>query len=191
MMTRLPLASLVLAALLAAAPAAAQQSPRVGLGVGLSSLEFGSLLSGSAVPAHLYVPINLGPALRVEPQIGLITFNGDPGDDFSRFDVGVGLLFQRSVTQQIGAYVGPRLVLSFVSEEIGIGPGVDDASGIDFRILGAVGGEYRPHPAFSFGVEGQLGFTAVGDKETDAGAEIAGGSSLHTGAIVFFRAFLL
>lgn len=191
MKTRLPLASLVLASLLAAAPAAAQRSARVGLGVGLSSLDFGPLVSGSAPPAHLYVPIDLSARLRIEPQLGLVTFNGDPGDDFSRLDLGVGVLFQRSITQQLAAYVGPRVVLSFVSDEIDVGPGFDDATGIDARILGAVGGEYRPHPNFSFGVEGQLGFTAVGDKETDAGPEIGGGSSLHTGAIVFFRAFLL
>jgi hypothetical protein len=174
---------LLLAAALAPAAASAQREAgrRVGLGVGIESLNGGTI----------YVPINVGPSLRVEPQVGLLAFEGDPGDDFSRIDLGVGFLFRMPVSPAVQSYVGPRLVLSFVSDEENVGGGeFQDASGIDVRVVGALGGEYYPHPAFSFGVEAQLGFTAVGDRETDAGLEDSGGTSIHTGAVLFFRVFL-
>jgi hypothetical protein len=178
----IPLASLALSAILLAPPAAAQQpSRRVGLGVGIESLDGGTI----------YVPIEVGPSLRIEPQLGFFSFDGERGEDFSETELGVGILFRLGGPPAVRAYVGPRLVVSFVSEDVVVGGQLDERSGTDLRIVGALGGEYFPHPAFSFGVEGQLGVTLVGDLDTDAGpGSDPGGTALHTGAVLFMRIFL-
>jgi len=174
-----------------AAPAAAQ-APRAGIGIGLSAPQISSFFSSSGLEAaQLYFPLNVSPGLRIEPQVGLLTIEDDAfGTESSTFTLGVGVLFTKQVAPQVLAYVGPRLSISFVSET-DFGPPVIDADGTDFRLAGAIGGEYQFSPRFSIGAEGQLGYLAIGDKDVAGGGQIPGGSSWQTTAIVFFRIFLL
>lgn len=194
MKTTLRLAALSLALSLAA-PAAAQQDPRGGIGIALSSLDFGSLFTGRSLPAaQVYVPINISPGLRIEPQVGFLRLedDADPNADTSVFTLGIGLLFMKHVTPQTIAYLGPRIAVSRTSQSVNdpLGPGTIDATGTDFRIAGAVGGEYLFSPSFSIGAEAQLGYTAIGDLDAGAAGDIPGGSTFGTAALVFFRTYL-
>lgn len=192
MKTTLRLAALALSL---AAPAAAQQGPRGGIGIALSNFDVGSLLTGGSLPAaQIYVPINVSPGIRIEPQLGILKLEDDvdPSQDMSVFTVGVGLLFMKHVGQQTIAYVGPRIALSRVSQPVNdpFGPGTLDATGTDFRLAGVVGGEYLFSPHFSIGAEAQLAYTSVGDRDAGSGVNIPGGSSFATSALVFFRTYL-
>ncbi len=194
MKTSLRLAALALALSLAA-PAAAQQGPRAGIGVALSNLDFGSLFTGGSLPAaQIYVPINVSSGLRLEPQLGILKLedDADPTGDVSVITLGVGLLFMKNVGQQTIAYLGPRLAISRVSQSVPdpFGPGTIDADGTDVRIAGVVGGEYLFSPHFSIGAEAQLGYTSVGDRDAGVAGNIPGGSSFATSALVFFRSYL-
>ncbi len=90
MKTPLRIAALA-AALSFAGAASAQQPPqpsrtRIGLGVGLPTSELSSFntftggVNSGVLPAQLYLPIDVGPGLRIEPQLGLFTSRQDGGE---------------------------------------------------------------------------------------------------------------
>jgi hypothetical protein len=106
----------------------------------------------------------------------------------SSVSLGVGLLFLKPVGQQGIAYVGPRVAFTTGDSLLGF---EDAAEGTDFRVAGAVGGEYRFGSVFSIGVEGQLGVMILGDRELEDGSERDGGTVFQTTGLVFFRAYLL
>jgi hypothetical protein len=155
-----------LAALALAAPAFAQQQPppasehRSQLGIGVS-------ITPSAVVSptiEVYLPIQVGPALRIEPSLGIATVNQPTGGtDTSDITLGVGVFLQQRVAQPVDLYVGGRLKLNFAS----VDTGATDDSGTDFIIAAAIGGEYYLVPKFSIGLEGQLGFFSNSDVSGD------------------------
>lgn len=179
-------------ALAAASPALAQQQraggTRIGVGVGLSSLDAAALLSGGAT--QVYVPLDLG-NIRIEPQIGILRLGQDGGGDQSQIDLGAGLLLVQPMGQSFRSTMGGRAVLSFVSQEVDVGVGFADASGTNLKVMGVAGGEYLFGDRFSIGAEAQLGLTFVGDQDIDGGGQIQGGTVFATGAVVFFRAYIL
>lgn len=157
MFRKITLAFTAVAALAAAAPAAAQG--RIGLGVAANfdSIDSGvGILGGSRV--YVLVPIQLAGSLRVEPMVGINTVDTG-GLDASDITLGAGVLFALTASPQAAVYAGGRLALDFVSWDTGVA----DASGIDFRIAGAVGGEYYLAPRFSMGVEANLGYYSTSD----------------------------
>jgi hypothetical protein len=193
MQSKLRLAALATAALALAAPAAAQEQqptekqPTMGVGVALSrSNVIGDVVLGGGLASELYFPIDVSPTLRIEPQLGFISTSDELGD-FSSVSFGVGVLFLRPVGQQGLAYVGPRVAFTSGDSLLGL---EDAADGTDFRIAGAVGGEYRFGSVFSIGVEGQLAVLIQGDRELDDGTELDGGTIFQTTGLVFFRAYL-
>jgi hypothetical protein len=154
----LTLAALTLAAL-AGAPRADAQTQRIGLGIAANfdSSDSGvSILGGTRV--YVLVPIQLAGTLRVEPMVGINTVDSD-GIDASDVTLGAGVLFALSATQQAQLYAGGRLALDLVSWD----DGVSDESGVDFRIAGAIGGEYFLAPRFSLGAEADFGYYATSD----------------------------
>jgi hypothetical protein len=186
--------------LAAALPAAAQQAAqaRVGLGVGLSTSEAPLLRAGVAagvIAPQLYVPMNVTPNVRIEPQVGVLSFHNDAnGDDISFWSIGTGVFWLIPLGGDVGLYVGPRLVFSFFDEENVSGGGVvTKTEATDFLVAAALGGELWVHPRFSVGAEGQFGYTSLGDVDvTEAGVTTTepGGSSWATQGIVFVRVYL-
>jgi hypothetical protein len=206
MKTTTRLAAVALAALALAAPAAAQQGqarpPRVGIGVGLPAGEFwtAAQLAGSSLPAPgglapaIYVPINVTPGLRIEPQIGYAGWSVDAGGgEGSLFGLGVGAFWVKPLAQQVQLYAGPRLVLQWASETGG-GPTPQKREGNDLILAGALGGEFVPHPRFAVGAEASLGLVWVGDREvTEPGqptTEDPGGSATLMQGTLFVRVYL-
>jgi len=193
-------AAAALAALALSPRASAQERPRLGVGVGLSAFDFNvSMLSTNfpaAVPDSIYVPINVTPALRIEPQIGVATLNQDTGNnpsiETSVISVGCGAFFLKSVAPGFDVLIGGRLVRTSFSQKLKFNPPrpTETIEGSDIRIIPAVGGEYSPHPRFSVGAEVQLALVAYGDRTVTNGPVIPGGSGVQTGGLVFARVYL-
>lgn len=189
--------------LAAALPAAAQKAAqaRVGLGIGLPTSELAASILGDPATGRglsapqLYVPINVTPNIRIEPQIGVFTIDDDAsGDSMSIWSIGTGAFWLMPLGGNVSMYVGPRLVLSFFDAEEDLGGGdTRRTEGTDVLIAAAVGGEYAVHPRFSVGAEGQIGRTWIGDRDvTETGVTVTeqGGSSWSTQGIVFVRVYL-
>ncbi|BDG04506.1 outer membrane beta-barrel protein [Anaeromyxobacter oryzae] len=150
-----------LAALAFAAPVFAQQQQQptdhraqFGLGVSIIPLLPTTQSVALSPTIEVYVPIQAGPNLRIEPSLGIHTndqptASGQP--DRSNITLGVGVFVQQKVAVPVDLYVGGRLKLNFASTNPG-------DSGTDFIIAAAAGGEYYLVPKFSVGLEGQLGF---------------------------------
>ncbi len=148
----------VIAALAMALPAAAQQKQtRFGLGVSITPE------SSIAPTIELYMPIDIGATLRVEPSLGIFTSDSD-GFDSSDLTLGAGVFLMRRPAQSVTMYYGGRLKLNFASAD----DGVEDDSGLDLILAGALGGEYYLAPSFSLGLEGQLGFYSASEVSGDA-----------------------
>ena len=188
------------AAALAVAPAAqAQQKDgvKVGLGLGMNLNQLAQptdLNWAGTVPVNIYVPIQISPALRVEPWLGFWTFSqndflGRTTDmSMHAWDLGVGGLWYLQPASPFGIYLGGRLGLTFSGGEID--PGVT-ASETDFRIQAVSGGEYFISPRFSIGAELQLGVTFYGDPSvTLTVTPSRGRTSWQTNGVLFFRYFL-
>lgn len=188
-----------LAALALAVPAAAQESSsgKVGIGVGLPTSELGALFTGgdASLPAQIYVPINLLPNLRLEPQFGILSVDRDDTFELSIFSIGAGVFYMMPLGQQAQLYVGPRLVLSKFNRKDWHDPGdVTEQEGTDMYLAAALGGELQPHPRISVGAEAQLGYYSIGDRDvTRTGLPTVtepGGSSIQTQGVIFVRVYL-
>jgi hypothetical protein len=164
----------VVAALALAMPAAAQQKTQIGLGIAVTPND---LFSGSARTIQLYMPIDLGGNLRVEPSLGIATDNGD--QDSSDLTLGAGVFGVKRVAQPVNLYFGGRIKLNFASFDDGLG---NDDSGVDLSLAGALGSEYYFVPNFSLGLEGQLGFYSNSDVSGD-------NSGLFTNGLAFLRMY--
>jgi hypothetical protein len=176
-----------LAALVLAAPAFAQQSPppheggrpQFGLGVSIIPLQPSSQNGLIAPTVEVYVPIQMGPALRIEPSLGIFTVDEPTGGtDTSNITLGVGVFLQQRVAPPVDLYVGGRLKLNFASFD----NGVADDSGTDLLIAAAAGGEYYLAPKFSIGLEGQLGFYSNSEVSGDT-------SGFFTNGLGFLRVY--
>ncbi|HYD42061.1 MAG TPA: hypothetical protein VEB43_14620 [Anaeromyxobacter sp.] len=162
----------VIAALAMALPAAAQQKQtRFGLGVSITPE------SDITPTIELYMPIDLGATLRIEPSLGIFTSDSD-GLDTSDITLGAGVFLMRRPAQSVTMYYGGRLKLNLASAD----DGVEDDSGVDVTLAGALGGEYYLAPSFSLGLEGQLGFYTSSEVSGDA-------SGFFTTGLGFLRLF--
>jgi hypothetical protein len=180
MLRRFALTVMALAALVAASTAEAQGAgaDRRPFGFGIGANASFEETTG-AFPYEIYFPLRLGPVLKIEPSIGLVTGDSDGGGDFSDVTLGVGVFAVRRVSAPVDLYFGGRLKLGFVSEEIA----GDDESDTDFYVSAAAGGEYFVVPAFSLGLEANLGYYALGDLSGDQ-------TGLYTTGIFFLRMYL-
>ncbi len=191
------------AALACALPAAAQQrtQPLVGLGVGIQASELGTVagvfgIDGGLVAPQLYVPINILPNIRVEPQFGFLTWHDDAtGEERSFKSIGTGVFWVLPFGGNADLYVGPRLAFSFFRQREPTGGGTfRKRSATDVFFAAALGGEVAVHPRLSVGAEGQLGYTSLGDvdvtSETGVTTTEPGGSSWATQGVLFVRVYL-
>lgn len=179
MLRRFALTVTVLAALAAAFPAAAQGAgDRRPFGFGIGANASFQETTG-AFPFEIYFPFRIGPTLKVEPSLGILTADAD-GADFSDVMVGVGVFAVRRISAPVDLYFGGRLKLDFVSADLA---GGGDESDTDFYVTAAAGGEYFVVPAFSLGLEANLGYYSLGELSNDQ-------SGLYTTGIFMLRMYL-
>lgn len=189
----------------------------VGLGAGLSP--FGLVLFDNDIvpPAQagggLYVPIDIGESLRVEPEVGLFRYSTSRTSDgleesaaYTSLRFGSGVFYRMALGESSGAYVGGRLGLVLNSEtDENYQP---DATGnetkttttesrTDLSVALAGGGEHFFTPHFSLGAEAQLGMLFQGDetREREPAEEQTGptvetsGFVLETRSLLFARVY--
>lgn len=174
----------------------------VGLGVGIEPLGLlgispnaGALGTGIATPgASFYVPIQIGPQLRIEPSIGFRHLGVNGGSE-NAWALGVGGLFFFAPPTPIGFYAGGRLGLQHFSTSTGSGINEVSDSATDFSIAPVLGGEYAFASRFTIGAELQLPLTFVGNPSHTAGGTTTTNNFDRTGfstnAVLFFRYFFL
>jgi hypothetical protein len=136
----------VAAALAVASPAVAQQrqGPRVGLGISVVPIQAGLDI---LPPVEIYVPIAVTPNFRIEPSLGIFTFDGDVQEQ-SNVTLGIGAFLVNGLASNVDMYAGGRLKLNFASED----DGVDDDGGRwrvlpRAQVLDGARGPARPVPA--------------------------------------------
>jgi len=199
-MTRQIVRVLALGAALAAAPAAlaqqaAPQQLRIGFGVGLEPFALLNVSGLRAAPigAGLYLPIQIGPHLRVEPSLSILTFSQNPADDISAVGIGSGVFyyFVPAQAQQTGLYAGGRMNLFFLKNKVANPVGADvETTETDFQLVGVLGGEYFVAPRFSVGAEAQLGLTWYGDQDVSGQPSVSRDAfGVSTSGVVFLRYF--
>jgi hypothetical protein len=188
-----------LAAALASLPALAQertpatQGGKLGVGVGLTSS--GSTSTGQA----LYLPINVGPKLRVEPFMGWDRSDidaapaGSGGAFFSAsgkssdFTLGVGGFAVLPVAPAVDLYAGGRLASEWQYFRDTNGNRWERRNTI---LAPALGGEYYPHPRIALGAELMIALVWFGDTDFPNGSNGAGGSGSFTQGTLFARVYL-
>jgi hypothetical protein len=172
----------VVAALALALPAAAQEKQtRLGLGVAITPNDF---FQGEAQTVSLYMPIDIGAGLRVEPSLGIFSNNpgGDGGTDTSNLTLGAGVFGVKRVAEPLNLYFGGRVKLNFASWD----DGTNDDSGVDLSVAGALGGEYFLVPKFSLGLEGNLGFYSNSEANL---TNVGDSSGFFTDGLAFLRMY--
>jgi hypothetical protein len=181
MNARARLVAVTLAALALAAPAAAQERPAFGIGIGIQPFADTPFFEGGAVPTvQIYFPLQVAPNLRIEPSFGLLTRNRPgPQADTSDLTLGVGVFLTSRISPPLDLQVGGRLKLNFASVDRPVG----DDSGTDLSIAAALGGEYYLAPRFSLGLEAQLGRYQNSDVSGDD-------SGFFTTGLAFLRVYL-
>lgn len=155
-------------------PAAPRPPIHVGLGV--------ALLSADGQPSF-FVPMQVSPAFRIEPEIGLARFDVN-GDRATAVQLGLGLLRTAGVAPQVGVYGGLRVQFQRFSVTGG------EAS-TNLRLAAVLGGEWQPVPQVALGAEAQAAYLSA-DKGAPAGAGAGSTSAtgLATAGLLFFRVFL-
>ncbi len=188
------------AGLALARPAAAEDRPRLGVGIGLETFDFNLAMYENsfpaAVPASIYLPLNLGPALRLEPQVGVASFRQNAGANPSigttAVSVGVGAFWRLPLSPALDLQLGGRFIRTwYTARSTPVSGGVETVDGADLRIVPALGGEYALHPRFSLGAEAQLQLIVFGDRTVSGGGIIPGGSGVQTAGVLFARVYLL
>jgi outer membrane protein with beta-barrel domain len=153
MKTKLTLAAALLAL---SFTAAAQERPKVGLGIGIAPFAVPTVNAATiSRTVELYVPIALAPNLRLEPSLGIASTN-QPGNaqDTRDFTLGLGVFYVSRLAPTVDMHMGGRLKLNFAEVST---PALGSDSGTDFSLAAALGGEYYLVPRFSLGLEGELG----------------------------------
>ena len=196
-------AGTTVAVLALAAPALAQQQtqPRVGLGVSFNSTVLGvqpapANGTGAFVRPKLYVPFYVAPNVRIEPEIGWLSVSNDNDSTTnSAFDLGIGAMVVKAVNPVVDLYGGARLSVVWTKSEEIIGGGFFqriEQRNICFAPV--FGGEYRPSPWFSVGVEAQLNLIFMGNEDvTTDGVKATGrgGDARGIEGLAFLRTYFL
>ena len=176
-------------------PVNAQDNGYRAFGIGVNVLDISGILSGGG--STIYLPINLGPAFRIEPFLGLGTTSydykdSDADESYTSFQIGTGI-YPTIRKGNAVIYIGGRLGVGFSSDEQKDSNGdvyVED-SDFTFGIGPVVGGEYYFNPHISLGGEASIMYSSTKNKrdykdeftpdreETD--------TYIGTGSMIFFR----
>lgn len=153
MKTKLTLAAALLAVSFSAA---AQERPKIGLGIGIAPFAVPSTSTTVSRTVEIYVPIAIAPTFRLEPSVGLFTNDQPAGPnelDTRDLTLGLGGFFVSRIAPTADLYAGGRLKLNFAKLSF---PGGSD-TGTDLQIAAALGGEVYLVPRLSLGAEAELG----------------------------------
>lgn len=151
---------------------------RVGIGVSLNPAAIIAPEEGVFLPiglGNIYVPINVGRSLRIEPEVGLFRnkfeSNGTgftESETVSILRAGVGVFYVFRVDGAFRGYIGPRVGMIRTSEESKFTGSPASSTKRTDRFYGfAVAGEHFFSSHFSLGAEAQLNYITFGDEETD------------------------
>ncbi len=172
--------AVALAFLATTLPASAQERPSIGIGIGVVPIE----IAGTGPTFEVYLPINVAPAMRVEPSLGVFTNDQrQVGNDSSNVTLGVGVFYVTPVAEPTDMYVGGRLKLNFVTADTATGA---DSTDVDWALAAAVGGEHFLSPRFSLGAEGQLGWY---QNSKLSGAVASNDQGFFTTGLAFLRVY--
>ena len=178
-------------------PTTSSNAVSVGFGVGIDPLGLLGVSPNASLAtpgANFYVPIQIGPQLRVEPSIGFRHLSVTNGSE-NAWALGVGGLFYFAPPTPTGFYVGGRLGLEHFSTSTGNGAAEDSTSATDFSIAPVLGGEYAFASRFTFGAELQLPITFYGNQSHDVGGVTTTVNQDRTGiatnAVIFLRYFFM
>ena len=176
-------------AVLAAAPAYAQQgSRRIGIGAALGNV-YDVLLPTEvdAVTAPvILVPIQVTDRFRLEPEIGVFRSTvkeiaPDARDDeasvnsVNGVEIGVGV-FPQTLQQDFRLYYGVRIGYTRIVQEDPLFRDTRTLTLDGFFVAPAVGGEYLFSDRFSLGAEVQLRHTSVDGENVVGGIRLPDGS---------------
>jgi hypothetical protein len=174
--------TLALCALALTSPASAAEQ-RHTLGFGVSYVPFAAP-SAILPTAELYLPIQVAPAVRLEPSLGIFTNDEPtPGTDTRDITIGLGAFWVKPLAPPFDMYVGGRLKLNFAkrTDTNAAGASVSD-SDTDLYLMAALGGEYYVVPQLSVGLEGELGLYSRGAVHGDD-------SGFFTTGLAFLRLY--
>lgn len=155
-------------------PAQAQppaRGPLIGLGVGL--------LAGGGSPVF-YLPVEVRPGLRVEPEFGLVAASSSNASA-SQTQVGLGVLGVRQLAPQVNAYGGGRFSILMSSAT-----GTESRTGLRWAAVG--GGEWLPVPRVALGVELQVAYART--SATAANTASSTVTSFSTASLALLRIYL-
>jgi hypothetical protein len=170
--------SLAALAALVAASAAQAQVPAHAIGIGVSLNPSALIMSDNEstlmLPigfGNIYVPIIVGPHLKIEPEVGIWrTSSSFSGTGYSSSStgtmlrVGAGVFHLVRVGGGTALYVGPRVAMVRTSSSSTYSSGTPSSSHQTNWSLGlAIGGEHFFSPHFSLGGEVQLNYITIGD----------------------------
>jgi hypothetical protein len=155
-------------------PASATTPGRVGLG----------LAFGSDRDVSFLVPIQVSPALRIEPALGASnpTFNSPGGPvEAHAFKAGLGVAWTAPVAGQVRASLGGRLEVAYV--------GYSGSGSQAWSVRGAAvaGAEWFVVPRVSLGLEAQAGYAYSNGAEVGLG--VVPGTGFDTAGLVVARIF--
>ena len=145
----------------------AQDKEYRAFGIGVNVLDLSGVIYGDG--ATIYLPINLGPAFRLEPFLGFSSISydweGDADDSETNMELGLGI-FPTIRKGSAVIYVGGRIGMAIGSEEDKDSNGDVwvEYSDFSFGIGPALGGEYYFNPHLSLGGEMSIMFVSMTDK---------------------------
>jgi hypothetical protein len=187
-MTKLFRAIAIAALLFAVSSATAQEKKevKVGLGVGITAVDWMASVTGTANRVGFYVPISFG-TLKVEPEFGWWSMDVEAGDYTRTSTVGTGLFFVLKPAPT-SLYAGARLGLSWYKRS----PlGQPDITGTDWRLVAVGGGEHFVAPTFSVGAEAQFGAMNLGERRQGGVMSDPAATSWSAAGVAFLRFYFM
>ena len=169
-----------------------QKKTQVGIGVSITDIkDLFQYIEGAGPPAtEIFIPINISPTLRIEPEIGFFQSSSE-NENFKSssksFSFGLGI-FRMNLKDGINLYYGARLGLTRTSSSFEYsynGSATDEQSVEGFFIAPTVGGEYFLNNSFTLGGEAQLRYASSSGKDEDD--EEMTTSTTATRALLFIR----
>ena len=163
----------------------------LGVGVTISDIKelFQFISSDVGIAPTIFIPINISPTFRIEPEFGLYMSTLESNDESDKLKLGnlnLGIGFFPMINKKnIKIYYGPRVGLIYSSSNEYYNDTKSEISGIGFYIAPVVGGEFYFAKHFSLGGEGQLKYSYSSLKEDDD--EKGSSLILSTRTLVFIR----
>ncbi len=142
---------------------------------------------------NIYFPINISKNFRIEPDIGIFSYDYDSDDNqknTNQFRFGVGFHYVKdygSIKILFGARVGS--IFDFVTYENKYRKNTEKYKTTVLILFGgpSIGGEYYFANRFSLGAEAQLNYISLGEYEDDGDKVDATRTIISTRALILLR----